>query len=90
MFTSTTPIRAVANCSSTHSGTFVAQTPKWSPGANPSANKPRATRSTAASNSAHVILAGGLQKTKASRCGCRRAVSRSACPIVRPSTQGAV
>ena len=68
MFTSTTPIRAVANWSSTHSGTFVAHTPKWSPGVNPSASKPRATRSTAASNSPQVIRAGGLQKTNASHC----------------------
>ena len=52
------------------------------------ASRPRAMRSTSRSNSAQVRRTPAWGKTIASRSGNRRAVCRSAAPMVRPSTHG--
>ena len=89
MLTSTAPMRAVANCSSTHSGTFVAHSATCSPVLMPSASSPRAAASTSAANCRHVQRRPSCGKTIASRSAKSLAPSSARTwPIVRPSTQG--
>src|SRR6478672_5965424 len=88
MLTRMAPMRAVANCSRTHCGTFVAQRATCSPVRIPILKRPRAAASTSSANCRQVQRRPSCGKTIASRSAKRRAVSVRTWPMVRPSTQG--
>ena len=76
MFTRIAPIRAVANCVSSHSARFGDQMPTRSPAATPSLSKPDARTSTSSANSRQVQRMFCSRKITAGRSGNFAAVSR--------------
>src|SRR5436190_9800824 len=84
MFTRITPARAVAYCVSTHSAQLGLQMPTRSPRSRPRAIRPRATRSTAPSNSAYDMRTPWWRDTIASASGTRATVRARLAPIVSP------
>ena len=82
MLTRIAPMRAVANCVSSHSLRFGDQMPTQSPFAMPSAARPAASTSISCANSRHVQRTCCSRNTTAGRSGKRPAVSSRNRPIV--------
>ncbi len=82
MFTRIAPMRAVANCVSSHSLRFGDQMPTRSPLRMPSAARPAASTSISVANSRQVQRTCCSRNTTAGRSGKRSAVSRRKRPIV--------